>query len=238
MQDPVALILAGGRGTRIAHLHPNLPKPAVPVAGKPFLAHLLNQLSLAGLERIVISTGHLGDVLEAATRPWIPDGIEIRWVREEVALGTGGGASWAAMRSNWSPQRWLIMNGDSFLSGDWTQFLPSESGAALIARKVPDVSRYGSLMFRGNQLLAFSEKSTRGPGWINAGIYLLPTEWMTEIEIGLPSSLETDWFPRWLGNGRKITVFFSEGRFLDIGTPESLATADDFFGPKVAGYRE
>jgi NDP-sugar pyrophosphorylase family protein len=101
-------------------------------------------------------------------------------------------------------------------------------GAALVARELSDTGRFGRLEEKEGCLVRFSEKASGGPGWINAGIYRIPSLWLEEVREGVAASMETDLFPAWLREGREIAVLKESGAFLDIGTPESLAMADDF----------
>ena len=228
--DLIPLILAGGLGTRIAHLHPGLPKPAVPVAGRPFLAWILGQLCEAGFTRAVVSSGHLAQRLCDEISPWVPDSMEIRWIPEDAPLGTGGGAAHAARDSGFCPKAWLLLNGDSWLAGNWIpELLTVPAGdMAIIAREVDDTSRYGHLVSEGGKLVRFAEKKGTGPGLINAGIYRIPADWMAGIPSTGPSSLESDWIPRWLVERRSVRLVRWEGEFLDIGTPDSLRDAGSF----------
>jgi D-glycero-alpha-D-manno-heptose 1-phosphate guanylyltransferase len=224
----IPLILAGGRGTRIAHLHPDLPKPAVPIAGKPFLAWILAQLAKAEFRQAVVSSGYRSSELCRQVEPFVPAGMEIRWVAEKTPLGTGGGSAWAATQSEWKPETWLIMNGDSYLAGTWPQKISRMQGAALVAREVSDTGRFGRLEEQEGKLVRFSEKEGGGPGLINAGIYRIPSGWLDVLANGSRASMETDLFPGWLQEGREVAVLRETRAFLDIGTPESLASANEF----------
>lgn len=225
----IPLILAGGRGTRIAHLRPDVPKPALRVAGKPFLCWILGQLQDAGFDRAVVSGGHLAEVLEGEVSSAIPEGMSVRWVHEKEPLGTAGGAAYAGSLSGWKSPWWLVMNGDSFLGGDWLRKISAMEEPSLVARKINDVSRYGSLQVRDGILAGFSEKGASGPGLINAGIYLIPDEWLREIPSGAAASMEQNVIPRWIAGGRRLRVLEQDAPFIDIGTPETLVKADTFF---------
>jgi len=228
---PVPLILAGGRGTRISQLFPNLPKPAVSAGGEPFLVWILEQLSKAGFSKVVISGGHLFDVLRSEIEPHIPRSLGVVWVNEREPLGTGGGVMHAVRESGLSPKSWLVMNGDSYLAGEWVQIMkesnPSE--AWIVARKVGDTGRYGMLEANRGELVAFREKQGGGEGLINAGIYLLPDIWLNGVMKQGAVSMENDLIPGWLLEGRKIQIHEVDAPFLDIGTPEDYAMADTFF---------
>ena len=228
---PVPLILAGGRGVRIAQLFPDLPKPALPAGGKPFLIWVLEQLTNFGFNKVVVSGGHLFDVLRREAEPRLPKNMEVVWVREKEPLGTGGGVRYAVHRSGLNPRRWLVMNGDSYLAGGWLETVTSTdpSQAWMVARKVKDTSRYGRLEVNQGELVAFREKQGGGEGLINAGIYLLPGIWLNEVMKQEALSMENDLIPGWLAEGRKIRIQEVDAPFLDIGTPEDYARADTFF---------
>jgi D-glycero-alpha-D-manno-heptose 1-phosphate guanylyltransferase len=130
------------------------------------------------------------------------------------------------------PEKYLVMNGDSFLGGEWpaTMRITPPDHAFILSRWVDDTSRYGALAFqRDSRLTGFCEKTGTGAGWINAGIYLFPSVWLADLEPGRPLSLENDVLPQWLAEGKVIWVSEEPGEFLDIGTPETLRVADDFF---------
>lgn len=227
----VPLILAGGRGTRISQLFPDLPKPAVPVAGKPFLVWILEQLSKADFTKVVISGGYLFDVLRCEIEPHVPWNMGVVWVNERKPLGTGGGVIHAVRESRLNPKNWLVMNGDSYLAGEWVQIMKESNPleACIVARKVGDTGRYGRLEAKQGELVAFLEKQGGGEGLINAGIYLLPNIWLNGVMEQAVLSMENDLVPRWLSEGRKIRIQEVDAPFLDIGTPDDYARADAFF---------
>ena len=227
----VPLILAGGKGTRIARLFPDLPKPAIPVGGKPFLARILSQLAGAGFTKVVISGGHLFEVLKSKIGPYVPTGMDVVWVEEPTPLGTGGGAIYAARESRVQPTHWLVMNGDSYLGGDWPMRMAMQKGgkASLVAYQVADTGRYGRLEVIDGRLKTFQEKQSGGPGLINAGIYFLPRIWLNENVKQTSQSMETELIPGWLVAGRTIRVEEVQAPFFDIGTPEDFQKAELFF---------
>ena len=229
--ETVPLILAGGRGTRIAGLFPSLPKPAIPVGGKPFLGWILSQLAEVGFTKVVISGGHLFEVLKSKIGPYVPTGMEVIWVEEPTPLGTGGGAIHAARESGLQPAHWLVMNGDSYLGGDWPARMAAKKGGepCLVACQMADTGRYGRLEVVDGRLESFQEKQAGGPGLINAGIYFLPRIWLNENVKPIPQSMETELIPGWLAAGRTIRVEEVQAPFFDIGTPEDFQKAELFF---------
>jgi len=231
MAGVTALVLAGGKGTRIAGLYPDIPKPMIPVAGRPFLHWITAWLVDSGIRDIVYSIGHLAPVVEA----WIKDegsargGARLRTMTEAVPLGTGGAMS--ACLDLCGP--WvLVANGDSLVKADLSSTLAQVAAenldGAIIGIPMADTSRYGSLeMDDGRRLRGFFEKRP-GSGLINAGIYLLKRGQLARFPPGQVLSMETDIVPGLLAQGAHLGVVVSDQPFLDIGTPESIAAADGF----------
>ena len=236
----IPILLAGGRGTRIAHLRPGIPKPVIPVLGRPFICHLFEQLAGAGFREAVVSIGYNAEVFRAELHKAGPHPLALHFVDEPEPLGTGGAVAYSIAQARLHPSHWLVLNGDSFLAGDWPTALqraapephsaPGQGPgqACLLARWVEDRSASGALEMEGDRLTGFREKCLSGPGWINAGIYLFPDAWLREVPAGKSASLERDLLPAWLAGGRPIRVLPREDAFLDIGTPTSLAMADAF----------
>lgn len=228
--DVTAVILAGGVGSRLKSVVSDRPKGLAEVNGRPFLAFLLDQLRNAGAARVVFSTGYLAPQIEEAFGDEFR-GMRIGYSRETTALGTGGGLRLAA-DSVVSPIL-LVLNGDSSCEVDLTAFLTDAlrhgRSPALVLSRQTDTSRFGRVeLAPDGRIISFREKGeSAGEGWINAGIYALPRDLVMAIPAGRPVSLEREVFPDWIGQG--LRAFPAEGRFLDIGTPESYAAAADFF---------
>lgn len=227
-----AVVLAGGFGTRIRHLLPDIPKPMAPVAGRPFVEHVVRHLARLGLTEVVLSTGHLSEVLERHFTPGLVPGVSVRCVREAGPLGTGGGFLHAAQGSGLHPAVWLVANGDSMVQADLRPFLADFTAggwdAAILGLRVDDAARYGSLETGpGGELRRFAEKRP-GRGTINAGVYLFRADVLAAFPPGQPLSFENQVFPALLAAGRRIKVHDLAAPFLDIGTPESLAQSEQF----------
>ncbi len=114
-----AIILAGGQGTRIRELFPNVPKPLIPAAGEPFIEWVLRHASTQGIGRFVISLGHLAEVGQDYFRNRAPDGLTIRTVVEREPLGTGGAVEWAQRTAASNADPLVILNGDSLVLADY-----------------------------------------------------------------------------------------------------------------------
>jgi len=232
MADGLSLILlAGGLGTRLRGLYPDLPKPMVPVAGRPFLEWILRYWAAQGVADFVLSTGHRSDAIDAFVRSAPIPGARIRQHVETSPLGTGGAVRAAALAFP-SGDAFLVANGDSLVLAD----LHGSPGplslggcdAVMLAVNVDDASRYGSVKTgaRG-ELIGFEEKRP-GRGLVNAGVYLFSRRVLELFPDGAPLSMETQVFPALLQSGATIRVEAVTAPFLDIGTPDSLALAEKF----------
>lgn len=233
MNDITAAILVGGFGTRLRSVVSDRPKVLAEIRGRPFLAYLLDQLIEAAISEVVLCTGYMADsVRECFGNTY--GTLRIMYSREETPLGTGGAIRLALPSIN--SETVLVMNGDSYMDVkldsfvDW--FFRENRQAGLLLTKVNDTSRYGRIGLDKNKKIDFfAEKcDTSGPGMINAGIYLIKKSLLYSIPDGKPNSLERDFFPQLAG--QELFGFFSAGKFIDIGTPESYSNADHFFAEK------
>lgn len=228
----IAVILAGGFGTRIKHLLPNIPKPMASVAEKPFIEWIIKYLKSQEIDEFRLSTGYLGEVIENYFANQPIENINIQCIRETTPLGTAGGFLNVVKQTKKTPESWLITNGDSLIFTDikpLLNLLEDESvSGVILGLKMQDASRYGSLVYdENNNLISFAEKKS-GSGIINAGIYLLRHELIQEFPQKTPLNFETDIFPTLLKKGVKLKIHIVDAPFLDIGTPDSLTEAEDF----------
>lgn len=234
-----SVILAGGRGTRIAELYPDLPKPLIPALGEPFIEWVIRYLAGQGVGRHMVSLGHKAPVALAhfASRDAgrAAEALTIRTVVEPAALGTGGGVrfAWDALPPG-SPI--IACNGDSLVLADlspaWAAFERADTDAVILGVRVSDAGRYGSLDIASDgRLRGFLEKraeSSGKPGVINAGVYIMKPHVRRDFADVSPLSIEQGVFPAMLAAGRRIVVVAADAPFLDIGTPESVGQAEDF----------
>jgi NDP-sugar pyrophosphorylase family protein len=226
----VGLLLAGGRGTRLAGLYPDLPKPMIPCRGRPFLEWVIHYFRTQGVGRFVVSLGHRAEVAEAHIRDRPPSAVAVETIRESVPQGTAGG-----MRLAWQtvPKAdVLVANGDSLVLADlapaWALFARPEVDAVLLGIYQGDASRYGTLRTDADGRLQAFEEKRPGAGLINAGVYFLKAKLLRAIPADTPLSMETDVIPRWLASRVAVHVYPCAAPFLDIGTPESLMQAEAF----------
>ena len=225
-------ILAGGLGTRLRPAVADCPKVLAPVGGQPFVVRILDQLTGMAVREVVLLAGYragqLRDVLGDTYR-----GVLLRYSVEEMPLGTAGALRHAL--SLLAGPTVLLLNGDSYCDADLSAFVRYHrercSTASLVLTRVPDTSRFGRVrVAQDGRILNFDEKGEGGPGWINAGICLFLQKRIAALTASRPLSLERDVLPRWVEQG-SVLGFRHSGRFLDIGTPESYAEAEQFFEP-------
>jgi D-glycero-alpha-D-manno-heptose 1-phosphate guanylyltransferase len=225
---PEAVILAGGRGTRLRGVIDNRPKPMAIINGKPFLEWILLLLRLQGIQRVVISTGHLGEIVESYFDCGKDIGMEIAFARDPFPLGTAGAVRNALGKIK--TDRILVLNGDSYLHFNLAYFLKAHlatnASASIILVPVEGTSRYGSVeVDKDGKVISFLEKSQKKQhGLINAGIYLLERNVAEEIPAGKKISLEKEIFPDLIGKNLYGVIY--DELFIDIGTPESLDKAE------------
>ncbi|MBL6457595.1 nucleotidyltransferase family protein [Belnapia sp. T6] len=217
-----AIVLAGGLGTRLRAVVRDVPKPLAPVAGRPFLAWLLDGLARQGVARTILATGYLGDLVQDALGT-THAGMALAYVREEAPLGTGG-ALYNALRLA-EGERVFVLNGDTWLGAPLAPLAEEAPGADLVlaVRPVPDRARYGTVRVEGNRILGLEEKGPSGPGLVNAGLYLARRDLPERRPMPASFSLETEVLAR--PGGLDLRAHRTEAEFLDIGTPEDFARA-------------
>jgi len=228
VSDITVVILAGGLGVRLRSVVDNKPKVLAKVAGRPFLSYLLDQLLLAGAHNVILCCGYMAEAVQDCFGEFYKS-LELLYSIEQEPLGTGGAIRLAVpyLRSDTV----LVMNGDSYIDVDLAAyvnwFFENDGQAALVLTKVNDTSRYGAVCVNGNRITAFEEKNEGlGPGWVNAGIYLISKSLILSIPSGEPYSLEHQLFPEL--TTQKLLGFCVESQLIDIGTPDSYAKAQAF----------
>lgn len=225
-----AAILAGGLGTRLRRVVNDRPKVLAEIHGQPFLAYLLNQLSDSGIKTVILCTGYMGEQVRDALGESYKC-LRIIYSQESITLGTGGALRLALPLLK--TRSVLVMNGDSFCDNDlsalWKWHRGRKAQVSLALVKVLDPARYGQVLV-GNDGAVLSFREKKGPGetaWVNAGVYLFEHSVLESISEGHAISLEREILPALIGKG--LFGYQTEGRFLDIGTPESYSEAQQFF---------
>jgi NDP-sugar pyrophosphorylase family protein len=226
-----AIVLAGGLGLRLRSVVDDVPKPMAPVQGRPFLAVVLDQLVGAGFQTAILAVGYRHEAIRAQFGDDYR-GLALRYSVEREPLGTGGAIRMACAQTG--AQHVFALNGDTYLELDFQAMLSSHVrlGAELSMAicHVPDVARYGALRLRDETVQAFLEKGQSGPGWINAGTYILAPALRARLPPAGAFSFEHDLIGPEIATIRP-RAFRCSGRFIDIGVPDDYARAQVLFRP-------
>ena len=225
-----ALILAGGLGTRLQSALSDRPKVLAPVAGRPFLSYLMDQLISSGFGHVILCTGYRGEQVKEAFGDNY-NGLDIQYSQEPDPLGTGGALRYGLPLIVTDSA--FVTNGDSYVNVNLRDFLAwhfeNDLQVSLVLAYVSNTSRYGRVEVKEDgRIVKFDEKgASHGPGWVNAGVYVFNRSLIKSIPSGQSFSLEREFFPFLISKG--LYGFESESAFIDIGTTESYALAEEFF---------
>ena len=221
-----AVILAGGKGTRLQSVVSDIPKPMAPIGDKPFLEILIHHLANQGIDHVVLAVGYKHEVIQNYFGESWRD-VSISYAIESSPLGTGGAVKAAA--SHLSGDAFFLLNGDTFfdvlLVDLGESFEQADFPFVLSLKEVEDQNRYGRVAINDDHITAFEEKQYIDKGYINGGVYTCSTDWWLykspETEI---FSLESDVLEK-LVQEHLLGYYISEGYFIDIGIPEDYKLA-------------
>lgn len=225
-----AVVLVGGKGTRLRPITHTLPKAMVPLGGKPYIHHLMDGLKASGLEGAVLSMGYLPHPLRTYFAGQDLGEFSVEYVVENSALGTAGGIKNAQACLGDGP--FVATNGDVLCGLDFAEVvethLRSGALATITLTTVEDPSAYGLVeVDHRMRVRRFVEKpGTDGPNGslINAGIYVLEREVLNMIPEGREVSIERQVFPELVSMGQ-LGAHISSDYWRDIGTPQSYLGA-------------
>jgi mannose-1-phosphate guanylyltransferase len=226
-----AIVLVGGEGTRLRPLTSDVPKPAVTLVDRPFLAYAIEWLAAHGVTEVVLACGFLPDVLrEALADEEARAGVEITYVAEPEPLGTAGAIRFAAEAlGERLDDRFLALNGDVLADLDLSALVRAHeersARATIGLHPVEDSSAYGLVRCDADgRVLEFLEKTGEAvPGEINAGAYVLERSILNLVPAGRAVSIEREVFPRLVGEG--LFGLLLDGYWMDIGTPDRYLQA-------------
>ena len=240
-----AIILAGGKGTRLRPLTLARPKPVVPLGNRPFLSYQLESLRSAGIRKVILSLSYRPNEVHAAMRGFCPRGISLDYTVEDEPLGTGGAVRYAAAGHDGTL---VVLNGDVFSTIDLRAVVAhhraKRARATIVLTAVEDPTAYGLVQLaRDGRVQGFLEK----PSWeevstntINAGVYVIESELLRFFPPG-HCSIERDFFPRLVQEKVPFYGYVHPGYWLDFGTSEKYLRAhrDLLEDPKSVhrGYR-
>ncbi len=225
-----AIVLAGGFGTRIQSVVSDVPKPMAPVAGKPFLYYILQNLVKQNINKIILAVGykresilnHFGDKFERA---------DLLYSIEDIPLGTGGGIRKALeMTEN---EEVLIINGDTYFDLSFKELVlfhhKGSFDLTLGLKKMENFNRYGTVIVKEDRVIGMKEKFPCKKGLINGGVYVLNRSLLGEFPLNSRFSFESEILEKEF-NHLRFGAFISDDYFIDIGIPEDYAKAQVDFG--------
>lgn len=238
-----AILLVGGKGTRLQPLTNTVPKPMIRIAGKPVTEHQIIKARDAGVEEIVLATSYLAEVFQ----PYFGDGrdfgVRLRYAIEREPLGTGGAIANAAQELNLAThESAFIFNGDVLSGHDLRlqQALHQDAGAdvTLHLTSVDDARAYGCVPIDASgRVSEFLEKMENPKAnTINAGCYIFTKEAIAQIPNETVVSVERETFPLLLDQGRKIFGYEDSRYWIDMGTPQAMirASRDLILNPSIS----
>jgi mannose-1-phosphate guanylyltransferase / phosphomannomutase len=238
-----AVIMAGGKGTRLQPLTSNQPKPMIPIVNTPCMEHIVRLLKRYGFEDILVTLEFMPEVIREYFGDGSEWGVKIDYSVEEEPLGTAGSVKYIEDRLT---ERFVVVSGDALTDVDLEKAvaLHEERGAevTLVLKKVDDPSEFGIVVVEDDGRVSdFLEKPDEEEVFsytANTGIYIVEPEVLRDI----PEGQEYDWskqqFPKMLEEGRPIYGYVMEGYWEDIGNIEQYMSAQrDVLDGKVRGVR-
>jgi D-glycero-alpha-D-manno-heptose 1-phosphate guanylyltransferase len=222
-----AVVLAGGFGTRLAHLTKDMPKPMAPVNNAPFLEYVLDHLVRCGVQEIVLAVSYKWEQIRDFFGERFKS-VPLRYSVEEQPLGTGGAIRQALQHLQ--EQNVIVVNGDTLFPVDIHGMFDRHTGRGALltmaVKQVPDAQRFGGLLIdEDNVVTAFLEKGAPGPGLINGGVYVINRDLFRIAEFPQRFSFESDLLEKKLPDIKPL-AFVSDAYFIDIGVPEDYRRAE------------
>lgn len=229
------VLLAGGLGTRLRSIVADRPKAMAQICDKPFVQYLIEQLRVNGVADLVLCVGYGARSIQDYFGDGQNLGVRITYVVERELLGTAGALRNARQLLD---STFLLLNGDSFLETDLAavarfhrcrRMEDPDTLGTLAAVATDDVGSYGALdLDQRDRILHFKEKTSSGPGWINAGVYVLDPAILDVIPDGVSTSLERETLPSVLLTGKHLYACRVPGKMVDIGTAAGYAGFDTY----------
>jgi len=219
-----AVILVGGLGTRLGERTKTIPKPMLPVGGRPFLDTLIDEIArYDAFDEILLLAGHKAESILARYDGTVWGRARLAVSLEQAPLGTAGALVHAAGRLQ---ERFLLLNGDSFFDFNILDLAARAKSSLVHMALRADVvgDRFGRVVLDGDRVRSFIAPGQGATGPVNAGVYVVARGILARVG-GLPASLEQDVFPALAAAGAMTGTSY-RGYFIDIGIPEDFARAD------------
>lgn len=222
-----AIVLAGGLGTRLRSEVPDLPKCMAPVAGRPFIDHVIDHYLDSGVHSLIFALGYMHEtVLDHLATSW--SSLDYKYCIEEEPLGTGGAILLASHKIE--GEVFTVLNGDTLFKIDalaQLAFHKAKNAAITIAAKpMQHFDRYGTVTIDDEGLIqAFEEKKYCTSGLINGGVYTVNKDWLHRLQLAVKHSFEKDVLEAYVNSGQ-IYAMVCNDYFIDIGIPEDFKKAN------------
>jgi len=236
------MLLAAGRGTRLGPLTDHVPKPLLPVANTPVMAHGIACLRRLGISEICANVCYRGEQIIAAFGDGSAQDVRLHWLYEHTASGTAGGLK--AMQRYLDQDTVVVIAGDAMLDIDLAPLYAAHQThgalATLATIPVPDPSLYGVVVTEADgRIMRFQEKPTPGTEisrQANTGIYLFAPEIFPLIPAGVCVDFAMDVFPEILRRGLPFYAFPAQGYWTDVGKPGDYLQANlDYLAGRIRG---
>ncbi len=220
-----AVILAGGKGSRLRPMTLETPKPLLKVKGKTLLEYNIELAKKNGLTEVILAVGYLGEKIREFFGNGKKFGVSITYTREEKPLGTGGALR---LSSGLLDERFAMMNGDELKEVDFRKMLEvhekNKAIATLALTEAENAKDLGTVEMEGEKITEFREKESEGPALINAGAYILEKKILELIPDGF-CSIEKEIFPKLAEQGR-LFGWIEEGQWFPTDTVEKMGKAE------------
>jgi D-glycero-alpha-D-manno-heptose 1-phosphate guanylyltransferase len=221
------IVLAGGLGTRLREAVPDLPKCLAPIAGKPFLEHVIDYWQTQGIRRFIFSLGYKHELIESFLTDRYRT-LHYSIVIEAEPLGTGGAIAFAAKQATHNDV--LVVNGDTLFRIDLAGFAAFHQNGnfacSLALKPMQDFNRYGVVTLNeNNRVSSFQEKKQYATGLINGGVYALSVAALHATGLSGKFSFEQDLLEAYYKT-IPIGGWIQEGYFIDIGIPADFEKAN------------
>jgi D-glycero-alpha-D-manno-heptose 1-phosphate guanylyltransferase len=228
------MILVGGRGTRLAKVISDVPKPMAQVSGRPFLEYLLDYCLKQGLDDFIFSLGYKGEIIKNHFGNKYKN-AKIEYAIENEPLGTGG-AILNAMEKLSAKQTFLVLNGDTLVKFNLNKFyqhhLSRAAKLSVLLKRMPDCSRYGEAVIKNDTIIKFNYPGFAHVGLVNAGVYLIEPDLFINYDMPKKFSFESDFLYPYVDKV-KPNAFVVDKYFIDIGVPEDYARFCDEYDYKL-----
>jgi mannose-1-phosphate guanylyltransferase len=222
-----ALIMAGGFGTRMNALTKNMPKPMLPVQGKPILDYSIELCKKYGISEIAISIFHFGDQIKKHYGKGEVYGVNINYVEEPQAMGTAGALK---LHKEWLDEDFMMCNADDLKDIDlnemYEQHIKTGALATIALTRVEDPSKYGVVKMAGQRIVSFVEKpklEDAPSNLVNSGLYIISPKVVEMVPVGF-CMVEKNIFPK-LAEMGLLFGFEFKGQWVDTGTEETYNAA-------------